>query len=91
MKKFIAIIAFSFLFSASAFSDGKSYYPYDSSYDKRSYINYGTRQNSSYPGCDTCGLKILQGDSQASRMLRNEMWRMETGHGYYDYDRRIRY
>lgn len=90
MKKFIAIIALSFLFSASVFGDGKSYYPYDSSYDRRSYINYGTRQSSSYPGCDTCGLKILQGDSQASRMLRNEMWRMETRHMYYD-DNRVRY
>lgn len=90
MKKFIVIIALSFLFSASVFGDSKSYYPYDSSYDRRSYINYGTRQSSSYPGCDTCGLRILRGDSQASRMLRNEMWRMETRHMYYD-DNRGRY
>lgn len=91
MKNIIALLLLAFITSNSIAYDEIDYYPNDDTYYRYMLMQQQYRNQSDYPGCDTCYLEILQSDSYTSRMLKNDMWRMETGHSYSEYNYHDRY
>jgi len=90
--KLILILLAALIISSESLADdyrsrGSIYY--ESTYYDR-YLPRGSAR-SEYPGCNTCSLPSIQGNSMAERILRNDMWRLETGNMYNDYDRGRRY